>query len=59
MDRLLKQAEAAGCQVRNTRGGHVQIKAPGGGIVTASATPSDPRSVKNTRAQLRRAGVDV
>jgi hypothetical protein len=31
----------------------------GGGQIVVSATPSDERSVKNLRAALRRAGMDL
>lgn len=60
MKRLLAQAEAAGCRIVPTNGGHVSIYCPDGKtIVTAASTPSDHRSIKNTVALLRRAGVTI
>jgi hypothetical protein len=59
MRALLAQAEDAGCEVKPTRNGHVQIKVPGGGIVIAASTASDHRTIKNTRAELRRAGLEL
>jgi hypothetical protein len=55
---LVQRAEELGCAVSLTRGNHLRIDVPGGGCVHTSSTPSDWRSVKNTRAQLRRAGLE-
>lgn len=56
---LAKQAQAAGWRVEQTRNGHLRFLGPNGQIVICSGTPSDCRSVKNTRAQLRRGGCAV
>lgn len=55
--KLLKQCEAAGCVVERTRR-HYRVVTPSGQAVIVAGTPSDPRSLKNTIADLRRAGVD-
>jgi hypothetical protein len=56
---LIRQAVDAGCSVRDTKGGHLQILIPGGGIVTVSSSPSDHHALKNARGDLRRAGLDI
>jgi predicted RNA binding protein YcfA (HicA-like mRNA interferase family) len=53
--RLLRDAEERGWTVHRTRGGHVRLKHPGGGLVVASSTPSDWREVRNTVARMARA----
>jgi len=64
---LADAAKAAGWQIIPTNSGHVKWEPPqrslttvghGGSIFTAG-TPSDWRAIKNTRAKLRRAGLDV
>lgn len=55
---LVKAAEKQGWTLGYTRRGHLKIVPPAGGApIYASSTPSDWRSVKNTAAMLRRAGV--
>lgn len=56
-----RAAEEQGWRVEETKSGHLRFipadrSKP---IVVASSTPSDARSVKNLRAQLRRSGLDV
>lgn len=55
--RLVKLAEDQGWVV--IVGKHVKFLAPGGGMVVSAKTPSDHRSVKNTVAHLRRAGLEI
>ncbi len=45
-----------GCQVEPTRrGGHVKLTRPGyPGCVTVSLSPSDPRTIQNLQADIRR-----
>jgi hypothetical protein len=38
-----------------TRSGHYRLRHPAGGLLYAPSTPSDPRSIANLRADLRRA----
>ena len=59
--RMVRCAEKAGWSVRRRPGAtHVQLMSPDGvTIVTVESTPSDPRSIRNTAARLRRAGVSV
>jgi len=52
---LLRWAEAAGWRVQFTRGGHLRLRHPDGGVVVAASTPSDQRALANLRAQMRRA----
>jgi len=59
MQRLVKAAENAGWMVSRTKKNHLKFKAPTGATVIAASTPSDHRSVMNTRAELRRHGLDV
>jgi len=59
MKRLIQAAEAAGWVVSRTKKNHLKFKAPSGAIVIASSTPSDHRSLKNTRAELHRHGLNV
>lgn len=55
---LVREAADAGFTVKRTRGGHVRLVPPGGGeTIVAPSTPSDHRSLKNTRAVLKRAGL--
>lgn len=60
MKALLKAAEEQGWTVRFTGSGHYQWKAPDGQtIIVTPSTPSDHRSMSNTRAQLKRAGLNL
>ena len=54
-DQVLKKAERQGFRIERTgKGGKVKIYCPDGGIVFASATPSDSRAVRNLEADLKR-----
>lgn len=48
-----------GWRVRETKNNHIQFFPPEGPIIVAGSTVSDHRSLKNTRADLKRAGLDV
>lgn len=57
LKKVLKEAEAQGFEVRQTRGSHYQVRDTDGRVVAVFAgTASDHRSIKNTIAALRRAG---
>lgn len=58
---IVKRARKQGWKVDVTRGGHVRFVPPpsGGSMVIASASASDSRAMKNLRAQLRRAGMEI
>lgn len=58
---VFKQAAAYGCSFRKTGKSHVLIYTPDPAQrpVTASCSPSDHRTLKNTVAALRRAGVPL
>lgn len=54
---LIKALEAQGYSVQRTRNSHWLIRNPEGkAIATMASTPSDPRSMKNAIAALRRHG---
>lgn len=56
--RLLHAAEAQGWTIRKGSK-HFQLFSPDGEtIITVGGTPSDPRTKKNLRAMLKRAGVE-
>ena len=55
---LLRRASRAGATVRRTGGDHWQVRGPRGTVVMA-ATPRSGRSLLNSRADLRRIGLDV
>jgi hypothetical protein len=52
---LLRQARARGWRVTPTRRGHWRLQYRTGALVFAAGSPSDPRSLKNLVADLRRA----
>jgi hypothetical protein len=54
--KLCKELSRQGFDIRATRRGHLLVER--GGVVVAglAGTPSDHRSIKNSLAQLRRAG---
>ena len=58
---IVKIAEQQGWTVRLTRGGHVQFVPadPTVPLVVSSSTPSDHRTLRNLKAQLRRSGLAV
>jgi hypothetical protein len=56
MRRLLAEVERAGWRMRPSKHGFL-VYPPQGSPVTVPGTPGDVRSVRNTAAQLRRAGL--
>lgn len=54
--KLCKELRAQGFEVRTTRRGHLLVRRDGVVVAGIAGTPSDHRSVKNSIAQLRRAG---
>lgn len=57
---LLKDLDAAGWPTKRTSKGHHMVFHPETGrkVTTLAGTPSDPRSLKNSLADLKRAGFD-
>lgn len=55
--KLMKLAIKQGWRVELTKKCHVKFYIPGGQIIVAASTPSDPRSIKNLRSQLRVGGL--
>ncbi|KFK87811.1 hypothetical protein IX27_18115 [Streptomyces sp. JS01] len=53
---LIKKVEAQGFEVTRTKKGHWMVKKNGVGVTTIPGTASDHRSLKNVKAQLKRAG---
>lgn len=53
---LLKRVRLLEWNASKTSGGHVCFLGPDGQKVFMASTPSDPRSMKNAVAQLRRSG---
>lgn len=51
---IAKWALRAGCKVRLTRSNHYKVTFEGRLIAAIPPTPSDHRSVLNTRAQIKR-----
>lgn len=54
---LIRQLERHGCEIRRTRRGHFLVSFDGRVVGGLPGTPSDHRSLPNSRAQLRRNGV--
>lgn len=48
-------ARQHGWTVDKTRGGHLRLSRPGSGPVFCASTPSCPRALANTRAEMKRA----
>lgn len=55
--RLVGVLKAQGCTVQLTRNSHLKVRRDGAVIGMLPGTPSDWRSLKNSVAHLRRAGV--
>ncbi len=51
---ILSWAESHGWVIKRSKSGHLEFKHPAGGLVFNGTTPSDPRGIKNLRAQLKR-----
>ncbi len=58
LKRLAQRALARGWRIEVRRSGHLAWIPPRGRVLFTSSTPSDPRTLKNFIAQLRRAGLD-
>jgi len=54
----IRVARCAGWTVK-LRGGHFLFFPPAGQMVSAPGTPGGGRSIQNTRAKLRRAGLNI
>ncbi|MFT8522717.1 hypothetical protein [Gluconobacter oxydans] len=54
MRQLRRQAAALGWTASRTNGGHLRWPHEMGGLVFRPSTPSDVRSIRNTRAQIKR-----
>lgn len=60
MRKLLKAMEKQGASWKITPGGHIQVKCPGGGLVTLGASSNGGRrGMDNMKSDLRRAGLEV
>lgn len=59
LDQILREAEKQGCRIEQSKGNHWKIFVPNGSIIVTASTPSDYRSLRNTRARLRKAGIVV
>jgi len=60
MAQLIKKVDRLpGWTVRLLKASHYRITGPNGVLIFAASTPSDPRSVRNARSQLRKRGADV
>ncbi|AWN04272.1 HicA-like toxin [Gordonia phage Sour] len=57
--KLVAEVEAAGAEVRRAKGQHLKVYLDGHLIGTIPSTPSDWRSLKNARSQLRRNGLGI
>ncbi|MFF2184594.1 hypothetical protein [Streptomyces sp. NPDC058155] len=53
---LIKRVEAQGFEVTRTKKGHYMVRKGGEPVTIISGTPSDHRSLKNSKAHLKRAG---
>lgn len=57
---LVRRAQRQGWAVTYTGGGHLRWQAPDGALVFTPSTPNGGcRSLENTRADLRRVGLEV
>jgi hypothetical protein len=56
---LLKKTVVLGATFKRSGNNHVMIKIRDEPIIMCPGTPSDHRSMKNVRGQLRRAGLDL
>lgn len=53
---IARRARQQGWHISGTRSGHLMWVSPEGRKLFTSSTPSDSRTIKNFRAELRRAG---
>ncbi|WNA13635.1 HicA-like toxin [Mycobacterium phage Phayeta] len=56
---LIRLAEQAGATVEKSKNGHFKVYVEGRMVSVIAGTASDWRSIKNTLAALRRAGLDI
>ena len=56
--KLCRQLRDQGFTIRATRRGHLLVELEGVVVAGIAGTPSDPRSLKNSIAALRRAGFE-
>ena len=57
---ILKVLQREGCTVKTTGGGHWRVSRTGCQSITIAKTPSDGRTLKNIRADVRRyLGIDL
>jgi hypothetical protein len=60
VDLLLHLSWEQGCDIVKAGNGHFKVYTPDGGVmIPIPATPSGYRTVRNKRAQLKRAGIDL
>ena len=61
LKRLIRIARAQGWTVEATRKGHWWFRPPDptAGQVLVAGTPSDHRALRNAKAKLRQAGLDI
>lgn len=57
MKELLRKLERQGCSIVRTKKGHYKVFLNGQWVTTLSGTPSDWRSIRNSLAPLKRAGL--
>jgi predicted RNA binding protein YcfA (HicA-like mRNA interferase family) len=55
LERLLEEARRRGWLVEHTRSGHMRLRHPNGSQLFCPTTPSDPRTLLNVKADLKRA----
>lgn len=58
-NKLIRKIRKAGWTVCKTKKAHWKVTSPSGESVVLPSTPSEYRSMRNTRALLRRAGLEV
>ncbi|QOP64264.1 hypothetical protein QDW16_gp40 [Microbacterium phage Quenya] len=59
LKKLIATVEAQGCVVTTSTKGHLLFNKDGRRVAVTGSTPSDVRSFRNLKADLRRAGYDV
>jgi predicted RNA binding protein YcfA (HicA-like mRNA interferase family) len=59
MKEIVRQLRKQGWDVSPTRNGHFRARSPNGSVYTLPHSPSDRRSVKNARSDLRRLGAEL
>lgn len=59
IDSLVKELRKQGWTCTKTKRSHWRLASPTGGLTFCPSTPSDHRSIANTRADVRRLGAAV